>query len=79
MYGLPDKEQFVGILVKEFGAAKHPHQADAYIVEGHPFYFPRQAEDHLSVLSFNNAPLPDSLIAALMAHAELFSDDILVR
>ena len=79
LYGLPDEEPYVEILISEFGAAKHPGQVDAYILEGLPFYAPRRADDHLSVLSFNSIPLPVSLIEALMAHAELFPDDIPVR
>ncbi len=33
----------------------------------------------ISILSFNNVPLPDSLIEALVDHPELFPDGILVR
>jgi hypothetical protein len=79
LYGLPDEEEYAEILTGEFGATKHPSQADAYILERLPFYIPRSAGDHISVLSFNNTPLPDSLIEALVEHTELFPDDVLVR
>ena len=79
LYGLPDEEEYVKVLTSEFGAAKHPNQADSYMLEGLPFHAPRPADDHLSILSFNNAPLLDSLIEALVDHHELFPDDILVR
>jgi hypothetical protein len=45
-------------LIGEFVAAKHPSQADAYMLEGLLFYVPRRANDHLSMLSFNNVPPP---------------------
>ena len=79
LYGLPDKEQYIEILTSEFGAARHPSQDGAYIPESLPFYAPRLANDHISILSFNNIPLPYSLVVALVVHTELFPDDILVR
>jgi len=79
LYGLSDEEQCVEILLNEFGAVKHPNQADACILKSVPFYVPRLAEDHISVLSFNNTALPDSLVEALVDHPNLFPDDILIR
>ncbi len=79
LYGLEDAEQYVEVLSSEFGAARHPHQDDAYILEQQPFYAPRPVDDHISILSFNNRPLPDSLIQALVRHPETFPDDILIR
>ncbi len=79
LYGLQNSGQYVEVLSAEFGATKHPNQDNAYILEQQPFYAPRVAGDHISILSFNNVPLPDSLIEALVAHAELFPDNILVR
>jgi len=79
LYGLQSTEQLAEVLSSEFGATKHPNQADAYVVESCPFYAPGLADDHISILSFNNTPLPDSLNEALVDHRELFPDDILVR
>ncbi len=36
-------------------------------------------DDHLSILGFNHIPLPYALVAALISHRDLFSDDILIR
>jgi hypothetical protein len=79
LYGLPDEEQYIEILIGEFGAAKHPSQADAYILESLPFYAPGLVGDQLSALSFSHSPLPDSLIEVLVDQTDLFRDDILVR
>jgi hypothetical protein len=79
LYGPQDEAQIMEVLVDEFGAVEHPNQENAYILENQPFYTPRFAEDHISILSFNNTPLPDSLIEALVEHTELFPDDVLVR
>ncbi len=79
LYGLQNSAQYVDILSGEFGAAEHPNQENAYVLEHRPFYAPRPVEDHISILSFNNIPLPDSLVEALVDHPELFPDNILVR
>ena len=79
LYGLPEPEQDGQTLTERSGATQHPSQKDAYILDGLPFHAPRVAGDHISVLSFNNIPLPDSLIEALVDHTELFPDDVLVR
>lgn len=79
LYGLPDEEPYIRILIGEFAATRHPSQADAYMVDSLPFYAPRGTGDHLSILGFNHIPLPYSLVAALISHPDLFSDDILVR
>ena len=71
LYGLPDEKQFVEILVSEFGAAKHPGQVDAYMLEGLPFYACRLTGDELSVLSLSNTSLPDSSIDARVDRAGL--------
>ncbi len=49
---------------------------NVFVVEHCPFYRTRVADDHISILSFNNIPLSDSLIEGLMNHPELFPDDI---
>ncbi len=77
--GMLDPEPDGQTLARESGAAPHPSQTDAYVLDGLPFHAPRPIEDHISILSFNNLPLPDSLIEALVDHPELFPDDILVR
>ena len=79
LYGLADEEQYVKILNGEFAATRHPSQADAYILDGLPFYAPRRTSDHILILGFNYIPLPYSLVAALISHPDLFADDILVR
>ncbi len=79
LYGLQDEGRYVELRTSEMGATKHTDKADAYIMERLPFYAPRRVEDHLSILSFNNAPLPDSLVDALVDHPELFPDDVLIR
>ncbi len=79
LYGGIDNERYMQTLVVEYGAAKHSRERRAYVVEGLPFYAPRQTLDHLSILSFNNIPLPDALLEALVMHPELFPDDVLIR
>jgi hypothetical protein len=79
LYGIQDETRYVNTLTTEFGATKHPKQRGALILEGLPFYAPRFLDDHISILSFNNIPLPDALIQALVDHRELFPDNILIR
>jgi hypothetical protein len=68
IYGLQDEERYINVLTDEFGGTRHPSQEGAYILEALPFYAPRLADDHISLLGFNNTPLPDSLIQALVDH-----------
>lgn len=49
------------------------------MVESLPFYAPMAAGNHLSILSFNNNPPPDSLGEVLVKHTELSSDDVVIR
>ncbi len=79
LYGLQDAQPLVEVLASEFGAKEHPRQSNACILDYRPFYTPRSAEDHIFILSFNNSPLPDSLVEALVDHAELFPDNIRIR
>ncbi len=79
LYGLQNSTHYVEVLSGEYGATKHPNQENAYVLEHRPFYAPRHADDHISILSFNNGPLPDSLIEALVDHPEVFPDDIIIR
>ncbi len=79
LYGLADPQHDGQALAEKSGAAKHPGQRNAYVLDGLPFHGPRPAGDHLSILSFNNAPLPDSLIEAIVDHPELFPDGVLIR
>jgi hypothetical protein len=76
-YALRDQAKLVDVLVDEFGVIKQPSRSRPYL-GGLPYHAPRPAEDHTSMLSFNNSPLPDFPIEALVIHAELFSDDILM-
>ncbi len=79
LYGLSDQEESAKTLIEEVGATQHPSQEHACILDGLPFHAPRLAGDHVSILSFNNTPLPDSLIEALVDHREFFPDHILIR
>jgi hypothetical protein len=79
LYGLQDTRRLAEVLRSEFGAIEHPRQENAYILENLPLYSPRVIDDHISILSFNNKPLPDSLVEALVKHSELFPDDVLIR
>ncbi len=79
LYGLSAKEASAKTLIEEVGATRHPRQQDAYMLEGLPFHAPRPAGDHLSILSFNNTPLPDALVEGLVGHREFFPDNILIR
>ncbi len=79
LYGLRNTEKLDEVLESDYATLKHPSQENAYTLENLPFYPPRLIDDHVSILSFNNLPLPDSLIEALVDHTELFPDDILVR
>ncbi len=74
-----DPDAYLAILVGEYAASEHPSQANAYLVEELPFYKPEQIKDHVSVLGFNNAPLPSILINALVNYPELVPDEILIH
>jgi hypothetical protein len=73
-----DVEAYLAILACEYDAGEHPTQPNAYLIDGLPFYRPREIEDHVSVLGFNYAPLSDLLIQALISHPELVPDEVLV-
>jgi len=74
-----DLTKYLEVLNQEFEAQTHPTQADAFIVEGIPFYTPKVQDDHISVLGFNKIPLPYPLLRALIEHPELAPDDTVVR
>ena len=69
-----DVDTYLSIL-KERGAKEHPQQEGAYLIDDLPFYKPKQVDEHMSVLSFNYAPLPSIMINALVNHPELVPDD----
>ena len=71
-----DVDTYLSILKDEYGAKEHPKQPGSYLVEDLPFYAPKIMDDHVSVLSFNYAPLSGILIDALANHPELVPDDI---
>src|SRR5688572_8317905 len=71
--------KYLEVLNQEFEAQTHPTQPDAFIVEGLPFYRPRDQDDHISILGFNKIPLPYPLLQALIEHPELASDDTVIR
>jgi hypothetical protein len=79
LFGNLDSTKYLDVLNQEFRAQKHPAQEDALIVDGLPFYEPKDQDDHISILGFNKIPLPYSLLQALIEHRELASDDTIVR
>jgi len=72
-------DEYKRILMEELGAKEHPAQPGALMLESFPFYSPREAKEHVSILSFNKVPLPFGLITALISHPELFPDEIVIR
>ncbi len=73
-----DPDAYLNILRDERGAMEHPTQPCAYLLDGAPFYGPKQVEDHVSVLGFNYISLSPILIEALANHPELVPDSVLV-
>ena len=66
-----DIEQYLALLLREYGATEHPEQAEAFLLEELPFYKPQMAEGYIFILSFNMRPLSYLLIQALADHPEL--------
>src|SRR5687767_13864186 len=79
LYCKLDIENYIQILRDELNAQDHPNQTNAYLLDRLPFYRPKQMEDHISILGFNNIPLPISLIQALIDHPELAQDSVVIR
>jgi hypothetical protein len=75
-----DIPRYLEVLQNEFGARPNPQQADTYLIDDPalPFYQPRQYEKHMSVMSFNYAPLSSLLIVALIDHPELVAPETMV-
>jgi|APSaa5957512622_1039677.scaffolds.fasta_scaffold38236_2 hypothetical protein len=73
-----DPDAYLTILLGEYAAREHPSQPDAFLIDELPFYKPEQIEDHVSILSFNYAPLSSILINALVNHPELVPNDVLI-
>jgi hypothetical protein len=74
-----DPNEFLHILIDEYGAQPHPRQPGAFLIEGLPFYAPQQAEEYTFVLGFNMIPLSHTLIQALITHPELVPENMLIR
>lgn len=74
-----DPDEYLRILIDEHGAEPHPNQDDAFLVEGLPFYAPKQTEEHIFVIGFNLVPLSHMLIQALVSHPDLAPDTTLIR
>ena len=70
-----DIEKYLDTLVAENGVQIHPSQPDAYLIDGLPFYRPKQSDDYVFIMSFNKAPLSPKLIRTLANHPELASGD----
>ena len=73
-----DPDEYLRILIDEYGAECHPNQENAFMVEELPFYAPQQSGEYNFILGFNMAPLPHVLIQALIDHPELVPDDTLI-
>jgi hypothetical protein len=74
-----DPNEYLRILIDEYGAQPHPHQPDAFLIKGFTFYPPQHAEEYTFVLGFNMVPLSHTLIQALISHPELIMDNVLIR
>jgi len=76
-----DIDKYLDVLKQDFGVRDHPSQTNSFLVgdPGLPFYKPRQAEDHISILGFNYVPLPSILLQAMVDHPELIPDGAFVR
>jgi hypothetical protein len=76
-----DVDQYLVVLLNEFGAQPNPHQEGTFVIDDPPlpFYKPRQLDNRLSVLGFNYAPLSSLLILALIDHPELAPPNTIVR
>jgi len=63
-----DVEEYLAILQQNFGAKKHPNQADSYLIDDPelPFYKPIQSKDYAFIMGFNYAPLSFLLLRALI-------------
>ena len=66
-----DIEKYLDTLRVEHGVQKHPSQPDAYLIDGLPFYHPKQDYDYVFIMSFNKAPLSPKLIRTLVNHPEI--------
>lgn len=72
-------EEYARILREEFGSQPHPTQEGALLLDGLPLYVPKWFQDHVSILGFNEIPLPGLLIRTLVDHPELVPDKALIR
>ena len=72
-------DEYLRILVDEYGAEPYTNQENAFLVEGLPFYAPKKSDEHVFVLGFNLLPLSQVLIRALIDHPELAPDNTLIR
>ena len=79
LFGNLDSTKYLDILNQEFKAQEHPVQDAALLIDGLPFYEPKDLGDHISILGFNKIPLPYSLLRALIEHPELAPDNPMVR
>jgi len=70
-FSLFDPSEYLKILIDEYGAERHPSQEGAFLIDGLPFYAPKQSNEHIFILGFNMVPLPHVLIQALINHPEL--------
>jgi hypothetical protein len=76
-----DTKTYLEILKDEYGAREHPAQPGSFLIDDPelPFYGPREADDHISILGFNYALLSNLLIQAIIDHPEMVPDEALVR
>jgi len=50
-------DEYLRILIIDYGASSHPHQDSAFVVDGVPFYEPKQTDEYMFILGFNLVPL----------------------
>lgn len=79
VYHSLDLDKFLEILKCEYGSIKHPSQAEVFIVDNLSFYSPTYSLDHVSILGFNNFPLPYTIVQVLIDHPDLIPDNVFIR
>ncbi len=74
-----DVDQYLDVLITDFGADAHPTQPDAFLVDGLPFHKPQTGKNYIFILGFNYVPLSDVLVQAVIQHPELFPGEIFIQ
>jgi len=68
-----DVESYLTVLQAEFGAVAHPKEAESFLIGDPPSLFRRPVhfEGWTYITGFDNQPLSDVLLDALVQHPEL--------